>query len=220
MAEPDKPVRRRGSAPDPWPSKAATDLPAAAVCAALMARVDFLVPSRADGRRPAHREGYCVIRAIRWLAANRPELFPATLYRSEAPDFVLQPASGARPLALEHTDAGEQAHQRWLSETEGEQAPLFLPSPDGEGWLGSAPERAFDAAIRAALRRKSADKYWRSSPKAAVRYVLAYDQTNSGLFVSDADAVSMVKRAVADIPGVGMMLVRGSSRVLVAGVHQ
>ncbi|HEV7263360.1 MAG TPA: hypothetical protein VGN83_00350 [Falsiroseomonas sp.] len=160
-----------------------------------------------------------MIRAIRWLTVKKPDLFPATLMRVEAPDFVLQPRGSAQPWALEHTDAGEPGYQRWLAQTGDEEGAILMPSPDDEGWLGDAPEQTFDQVIHLAVQRKNAPKFWRNAPAQAVRCILAYDQTNAGMFVSDAYALHSIERAAAAAAGFGVMLVRGADRVLVAGIE-
>ncbi|WP_137177347.1 hypothetical protein [Roseomonas sp. AR75] len=186
---------------------------------AFLDSVDFPVPGRTKGRKKEHREGHCIIRALRWLGTTHPHLFPATLIRQEAPDFVLEPRGNGRTWAIEHTDAGEQEYQQWQARTDDQEGVLALPSPDGEAWLGDAPERAFDEAIRLAVRRKSEPNFWRNEPDQAVRCILAYDQTNARLFVSDAHALQSIQRAAATAPGFGVMLVRDAKRVLVAGIE-
>lgn len=207
-----------------WPTAGTTELPSADAYLSLLASVDFAVPSRSAGRRREHREGYCVIRALRWLCTNRHRAFPASLIRQEQPDFILRSRDNDLVWALEHTDAGEQAFQHWLSKVDRQPGASFLPSPGGDGWVGAGPELAFANAIGAAIERKSAPKFWQNAPDRCVRCVLLHDQTNSGLFVSDRDAqnalaASMAKASTAAGRPTVAMLVRGADRVLVAGAY-
>jgi hypothetical protein len=88
-----------------WPTEARTALPAASDLPAFLNSVDFLVPQRTNGRTKDHREGHCIIRALRWLGTADPGLFPATLIRQQAPDFTVELKGVGLAWATEHTDA-------------------------------------------------------------------------------------------------------------------
>jgi hypothetical protein len=204
-----------------WPTSERTKLPAAATLPAYLSDAEFYVPSRREGRQKEHREGFCIIAALRWLGAAQPDAFPATLIRAEAPDFLLFPQNGGPTWAFEQSDAGEEQYQRWLAVTEAQTAVKFIPSPGDDGWVGDAPERAHAEAIRLAVERKSKAKFWRNAPIDAIRCVLLYDQTNTALFVDDEHAERALKSAVSASISSNMaviaMLVRGRSEVLFAG---
>lgn len=210
--------------PNYWPVEAQRELPDADALPAYLDGVDFQVPGRSEGRRTEHREGHCIIRALRWLGAQRPSLFPATLARQEAPDFVLEPRNGDTPWACEITDAGETAYQHWLGRTADQRGARLIPSPAGDDWCGDAAEHAFALALGTAIGTKSQLGYWRTAPTGSIRCIVAYDQTNTAMFVSDRDAELVLASAVRTVsvatgsPLIGMLL-RGDTRCLVAGVE-
>ncbi len=215
-------VMARAPIPPFWPTETRTALPAAAELPSLLDGTAFKVPSRTERRLTPHREGHCIQAALRWLGETHPGLFPATLIRQEAPDFLLEAPDGTAMLAIEHTDAGEQAFQEWLRRTEKQAGASLIPSPGNDGWVGDAPERAFAADIARALATKSADHFWRNAAGAQHRCMLLHDQTNAGLFVTDHDAREILRDALAALDAATSMawsviLVRGSGRVVVSG---
>lgn len=193
-------------------------IPAGTAGQDLLQTIDHQVPRRSAGRRSAHRERFCLVALLNALMTSDPHLFPAFVDRAESPDFLLTCANGD-VVAIEHTDAGEQEYQRFLAEMEEVDAPVSCPSPNGAAWIGDQPERAFLAAIEAAIARKSAERIWTNAPREAKRWLLMYDQTNTGLFIYDEPARQFLGIAAGDAEKRGFalqraMLVRGQGRIL------
>lgn len=173
----------------------------------LVEDLTFDAPSRSEGRTPAHRERFCLVALLRHLLLTEPSLFPATIFRNEAPDFLIHRPCGAA-IAIEHTDAGEPHYQRFLSEIEharsetvGPTEVVSIPSPGGDGWIGDAPERTFIEALRASFLRKSAEQTWRNAPASAERWLLIYDQTNTSIYLSNSAAAGFLRCAAQDKGG-------------------
>ncbi len=164
----------RPSASTVWPAAVRTPLPAAADVPAFLERVDVGLPKRTEGRVSAHREGRCIVSALRWLNAAHPDLFPATLVRGEAPDCVLEPASGAAAWALEHTDAGDEELQKWLRDIELGIASPSIPDRGGALAEGDAADVLFAREVGRAIGAKIAKGSFRSAPTDALRCVLVY----------------------------------------------
>jgi hypothetical protein len=138
---------------------------------------------------------------LRALAQCQPALFPMQVERlapGASPDFVLTDASG-RVVAVEHTDAGTEEYQRFLScagdDVELDWSPasprgrgrstLPVPPPPAppdryrprrDGWVGDAPIERLMGDVLTAVERKSAQKVWRDAPPTADRVLLVYCQ--------------------------------------------
>lgn len=169
-------------------------IPAGAEGRSLIKNLSFEVPRRSEGRTSAHRERFCFVALLNTLLVTDPDFFPATIVRSEAPDFVIF-CPGDRVFGVEHTDAGEPEYQRHLSETEDSADPVCVPSPNDDGWRGDMPERAFSDALRSALSHMRPEVVWRNAPSAARRWLLTYDQTNTGMFVGNNSALEFLNAA-------------------------
>ena len=136
-----------------------------------------------------------------------------------APDFVLHRQT-LPPLAIEHTNAGQNDFQHWLGATEHTRGVVHIPSPGGNGWIGDVPERAFRTDLEDALRRKMPAKFWRDAPAGSVRCLMIYDQTNTRFFVQDAAARELLHDVFHCLPEAAasfsfVALVRGADRVMV-----
>ena len=187
LADPSTPLLRGGS----------FTIPAGVEGRTFVRSLTFDVPCRSEGRTAAHRERFCFIALLKSLLRTDAASFPATIVRGEAPDFIVLRKSGAA-IAIEHTDAGEFEYQQHLAETDSTDEPVFAPSPGGDGWIGDGPKRAFAEALSVSFSRKAADSYWRNAPESSERWLLAYDQTNTGMFVSDAVALGFLRSAALE----------------------
>jgi len=150
---------------------------------------DVPVPSGSEGRENWHREQHCAVTLVRFLLTDRPDLFPATLLRSDAPDFVLSPDVAAhRAIGIEHTDMGSQTFQRTLdaASASGEPSLVILIGPDG--CVGDAPAQAWTDDLRDAVVRKSDPKCWRGSPAGTARWLLIYDNARTAIAVENQEA--------------------------------
>jgi hypothetical protein len=174
-----------------WPAEMRTPLPAAADLPAFLDGVDVGLPKRTEGRVAAHREGRCIILALRWLSTAHPALFPATLVRGEAPDFVLEPASGAAAWALEHTDAGDEELQKWFRNIELGLVSPGIPDRGGALAQGDAADVLFAGEAGRAIGAKVAKDSFRYAPADALRCVLVYGH---GRFTVD---VTVARSALA-----------------------
>lgn len=170
-----------------------------------LAAIHVAVPERNEGRQNWHREQDSVIRFVKHLLDARPNLFPATLTKADAPDFVLAPEGEARPFAIEHTDFGSHEHQRALdAEAEAEPGTIaFVGGPDG--WAGDVPEEDWASDLEKAVRRKAFEKTWRNAPDEAERWLLLYDNTETSIAVSlnRHDLPSIVAGVLKEVGGQG-----------------
>lgn len=112
-------------------------------------------PGRNSGRTTAHRERYC----LRYFLAAEQDAFdyPIAIRKTERPDFLVEDEKGA-VIGVEHTDAGPEAYQRWLAQTEQEDGALFASGWDGtensEGFAGDQMYREAVDDLVAALNNK------------------------------------------------------------------
>lgn len=191
--------RRRMNAQDAMSRRASSFarrgicIPSGAKGRRYLSKIPTTVPERGHPERTAAEERYCLIALLKHLCEQHPEFFPLKAQRATAggaPDFTLL-TSGGRRIGVEHTNATEQHYQRWLAT---EDAPIaFIPSPGGAGWVGNEPERRFDAAVEEAVRRKLPDRFWRDAPSAE-RWLLIYENCNTGLFVSAEHGATLIQR--------------------------
>lgn len=100
-------------------------------------------PPRNNGRTTAHRERYCLRYFLDREAAHFT--YPIAVEKTERPDFVITDKTGRR-IGVEHTDAGSEAFQRWLSQTEN-------GAPPAEHAPAAGPKtRLFDQAATEVVR--------------------------------------------------------------------
>ncbi len=180
-----------------WLGAFSVELPRGSQAIALLDAIPVDVPPRGPLRFNAHRERYCLVAALRWLARVRPDYFPAIVARertNQSPDFVLRPASGRRSVGMEHCDAGLRVYQRWLDRADNH-LPELVPSPGNDGWVGDAPERSFENQIAIAICRKRRPKVWRHAPAESNRLILVYDNTSTGIFIHDASVQHLLRNA-------------------------
>ena len=106
-------------------------------------------PPRNNGRTTAHRERYCLRYFLDREAARFT--YPIAVEKTERPDFVITDKTGRR-IGVEHTDAGSEAFQRWLSQTENG-APPVENVPDTPETSGAGPKtHLFDRAATEVVR--------------------------------------------------------------------
>lgn len=160
-------------------------------------QIDLLptdVPPRGPLRRNWHRERFCAVALIRHLSKVRQHLFPLAIERVDSPDFVFAPPQPASSIAVEMTDAGGTEFIAWLDQIAAcrDVKVHGLPSPKGGGWQGDAPNQAFAAALDQAILRKLDAINWRNAADLP-RWLVLYDNTNAGGFVSNTDAEACLR---------------------------
>lgn len=75
-----------------------------------LATVDITVPSRVDGRRTEHREKYCIVKYMEFLADKNLFNYPLILEKGESPDFLLT-FENTKTIGIEHRDVGSASFQ-------------------------------------------------------------------------------------------------------------
>lgn len=207
-----------------WLGTFTATIPAIPAGHAFLDTIPVDVPARSQARLNAHRERYCLVASLRWLACHHRMAFPATVSRhrlNQAPDFVLLTAQAGKVLGLEHTDAGTSTFQRWLDQSETEDI-VFLPSPNDDGWVGDGPEEGFCEQLTLAIHRKQDNKCWITAPPHCHRIMLLYDNTSTGQFVSDGQIDELLTRACRQASWgkserESVLLVRSQGRVFAGG---
>lgn len=93
-------------------------------------RLDKRVPARHEGRTRDHREHFCILRYLRFLAGEDLLPLPVTLRKPPAgqdpPDFILE-WSDRRRETFELTDGSTQEYQRRLAKASKSRDHLVLP---------------------------------------------------------------------------------------------
>ncbi|MYB38981.1 MAG: DUF29 domain-containing protein [Gammaproteobacteria bacterium] len=113
----------------------------------------FVGPRRGPLRRTQEQKEDYVLRRV-LVAQNRAGLlrFPFKVHASQqaprAPDFLIEDEGGSR--GLEVTEAGDQRHQRWMTETEADPGNETVRLIPGDGWTPPHISRQ----IREAVERK------------------------------------------------------------------
>jgi uncharacterized protein len=144
-------------------------------------RLDQPVPARHEGRSRDHREHFCMVHYLRFLAGEDLLPLPVTLRKipegQDPPDFVLEWPNG-RQETFELTDGSTQEYQKKLAATSRAEDSLVLPvdinTPEREAaqlWA----EILFAAFLQKAerLRRGRFD----------LDHLLIYDLTGLGLLL-------------------------------------
>jgi predicted nucleotidyltransferase len=97
---------------------------------ATLDRLDQPVPARHEGRTKDHREHFCMLRYLRFLAGEGALPLPVTLKKprlgQDPPDFILE-WSDQRQETFELTDGSRREYQRALSVASGADDHLVLP---------------------------------------------------------------------------------------------
>ncbi|MCW8916811.1 MAG: hypothetical protein OQK24_13295 [Magnetovibrio sp.] len=141
-------------------------------------RTPWSPPGRNEGRTAAHRERYCF---GYFLAQEHKNFsFPIEIRKTERPDFIITDQEGCS-IGIEHTDAGPEAYQRWLSQTEGQDATLMAPDREGQntggGFCGNQSYKEAAADLCTALYRKTAsinkDGYHQADEYVLIIYLLS-----------------------------------------------
>ncbi len=93
-------------------------------------RLEQRVPARHEGRTKDHREHFCMLRYLRFLAGEDLLPLPVTLRKSpegqDPPDFVLEWPNG-RKEKFELTDGSTEEYQKRLSASSANENDLCLP---------------------------------------------------------------------------------------------
>jgi hypothetical protein len=93
-------------------------------------RLDQRVPARHEGRTRDHREHFCMLRYLRFVAEADLLPLPVTLRKppegQDPPDFVLE-WSGRRKESFELTDGSTREYQKRLTEASRDKHLLVLP---------------------------------------------------------------------------------------------
>lgn len=144
-------------------------------------RLDQQVPARHEGRSKDHREHFCMLRYLRFVAGEDLLPLPLTLRKppvgQDPPDFVLEWSDG-RQETFELTDGSTQEYQRRLALASRTEDHLVLPvdinAPEKEAAQRWA-EILFSAFLQKAegLRRGRFD----------LDHLLIYDLTGLGLLL-------------------------------------
>lgn len=96
----------------------------------ILDRLDQPVPARHEGRTKDHREHYCTVRYLRFLAGEDLLPLPVTVRKpsegQDPPDFVLE-WPDRRPETFELTDGSTKEYQRKLAATSRIRDGLVLP---------------------------------------------------------------------------------------------
>ena len=92
--------------------------------------LDQRVPARHEGRKKDHREHFCILRYLRFLAGEDLLPLPVTLRKTpenqDPPDFVLEWPDG-RKETFELTDGSTEEYQRRLATASRAEDELVLP---------------------------------------------------------------------------------------------
>lgn len=159
-------------------------------------RLDLRVPARHEGRGRDHREHFCMLRYLDFVAGEDLLPLPVTLRktppRQDPPDFVLEWPDG-RQETFELTDGSTQEYQRKLTAASRDQDHLVLPvdinTPEREAaqlWA----EILFSAFLQKAegLRRGRFD----------LDHLLLYDLTGLGLLLPLKQGALILKQKVQE----------------------
>jgi predicted nucleotidyltransferase len=144
-------------------------------------RLDQPVPARHEGRSRDHREHFCMLRYLRFVAGENLLPLPVTLSKppenQDPPDFILEWADGRRET-FELTDGSTQGYQRKLGAASRADDRLVLPvdinTPERE-----AAQLWAEILFRAFLQK--AEKLRRG--RFDLDHLLLYDLTGLGLLL-------------------------------------
>ena len=162
----------------------------------MLDQLDQRVPARHEGRTRDHREHFCMLRYLRFLAGEDLLPLPVTLRKTpegkDPPDFVLKWPDG-RQETFELTDGSTQEYQRRLTAASGDEDLLVLPvdinTPEKEAaqlWA----EILFSAFLQ------KAEKLRRG--RYGLDHLLIYDLTGLGLLVPLERGAPILRRKVQE----------------------
>lgn len=159
-------------------------------------RLDQRVPARHERRTRDHREHFCILRYLHFVAGEDLLPLPVTLRKppkgQDPPDFVLE-RPGGRQETFELTDGSTQEYQKRLTKASRDKNRLVLPidinTPQKEAaqlWA----EILFSAFLEKAqdLRRGRFD----------LDHLLIYDLTGLGLLVPLERGGSILRQQIQD----------------------
>ena len=157
-------------------------------------RLNQRVPARHEGRTRDHREHFCMVHYLRFLAGEDLLPLPVTLKKppQDPPDFLLE-WPGGRQETFELTDGSTQEYQKRLTKTSRDRDNLVLPvdinTPEKEAaqlWA----EILFSAFLTKA-------EYLRRG-RYALDHLLIYDLTGLGLLVPLERGGSILRRQIQE----------------------
>lgn len=142
-------------------------------------------------RKAKHREHYCIVRYLRFLAGADLLPLPVTLMKAaeghDPPDFTLSWSDG-RTETFELTDGSTREYQRDLSlDPEGHSLSVDINMPDNE-----AAERWADILFAAFLNKARG----LVNGRFGIDNLLIYDLTGLGLFMPIEAAAHLLRRKV------------------------
>jgi uncharacterized protein len=144
-------------------------------------RLDQQVPARHEGRTKDHREHFCMLRYLRFVASEDLLPLPVTLRRppegQDPPDFVLEWTDG-RQETFELTEGSTQEYQRRLTAASRAEGNLVLPvdinTPEKE-----AAQRWAEILFSAFLQKSEVLRRGRFD----LDHLIIYDLTGLGLLL-------------------------------------
>jgi uncharacterized protein len=158
-------------------------------------RLDRRVPARHEGRTTDHREHFCIIRYLHFLAGEDLLPIPVTLRRTaegqDPPDFILEWTDG-RKETFELTDGSTQEYQRMLAAASGTDA-LVLPV-DINTLDKDAADQWADILFGSFLSKAECLINGRFS----LDHLVLYDLTGLGLIVPLDSGAPMLRRKIQE----------------------
>ncbi|PHS76966.1 MAG: hypothetical protein COB59_09970 [Rhodospirillaceae bacterium] len=144
----------------------------------------WALPARNNGRQATHRERFCL---RYFLKVNLEKfVFPIEITKSERPDFLIRDGEGVT-LGVEHTDAGPEAYQRWLSLSEENNDLAFYPNRHGKatdpGRGGGQMYREARADIMGSWIRKTNSINKQGYQKASSYILISHLRSSAPLFL-------------------------------------
>lgn len=159
-------------------------------------RLDQRVPARHEGRSKVHREHYCILRYLRFVAGEDLLPLPVTMSKPpeghDPPDFVLEWPDG-RQETFELTDGSTQEYQRKLAAASRAEGGLVLPvdinTPEKE-----AAQLWADILFSAFLQKAEGLR----SGRFDLDHLLIYDLTGLGLLLPLERGKPILKQKVEE----------------------
>jgi predicted nucleotidyltransferase len=159
-------------------------------------RLDQPVPARHEGRRRDHREHFCMVRYLLFLAGEGLLELPVALRKTaegqDPPDFVIKWHDGRRET-FELTDGSTQDYQKALSKASGVDDRLVLPidinTPEKE-----AAQLWAEVLFAAFLQKAEALQRGRFD----IDHLLIYDLTGLGLLLPLERGASILKQKLRE----------------------
>lgn len=152
----------------------------------LLAKLDDLdqrVPGRQEGRTKDHREHFCMLRYLRFLAGADLLPLPVTLRKSaegtDPPDFVLERPDDATE-SFELTDGSSEEYQRLLTEAEGDDD-IDVLFPEGRNLKRREAVTVWANTLFAAFERKARVLI---DGRFDIDHLVIYDVTGLGYLVA------------------------------------